>query len=24
MNQLSNSQCNPTGTQGKPQPTTVW
>jgi len=24
MNQLSNSQCNPTETQGKPQPTTVW
>jgi len=24
MNQLSNSQCNSTGTQGKPQPTTVW
>jgi len=24
MNQLSNSQCNSTGTQGKPPPTTVW
>jgi len=22
--QLSNFQCSPTGTQEKPQPTTVW